>query len=37
VHKGKDYLIRKRETLDDILRNQVESDIFEAEPANVVA
>jgi len=24
VHKGKDYLIRKRETLDDILRNQVE-------------
>jgi diaminopimelate decarboxylase len=24
VHKGKDYLIRKRETLDDILRNQVD-------------
>ncbi len=22
VHKGKDYLIRKRETIDDILRNQ---------------
>ncbi len=27
VHKGKDYLIRKRETLEDILRNQVEVDI----------
>ena len=24
IHEGKDYLIRKRETLDDILRNQVE-------------
>ena len=24
IHKGKDYLIRKRETLEDILRNQVE-------------
>jgi diaminopimelate decarboxylase len=24
VHKGQDYLIRKRETLDDILRNQIE-------------
>lgn len=24
VHNGKDYLIRKRETMDDILRNQVE-------------
>ncbi len=24
VHKGKDYLIRKRETIDDILRNQEE-------------
>ncbi|MBI2967946.1 MAG: diaminopimelate decarboxylase [Bacteroidetes bacterium] len=24
VYKGKDYLIRKRETLDDLLRNQVE-------------
>lgn len=23
VHEGKDYLIRKRETLDDLLRNQV--------------
>ena len=24
VHKGKDYLIRKRENMDDLLRNQVE-------------
>ncbi|CAM1353645.1 diaminopimelate decarboxylase [Tenacibaculum insulae] len=24
IHKGKDYLIRKRETIDDILRNQEE-------------
>ncbi len=24
VHEGKDYLIRQRETLEDILRNQVE-------------
>ncbi len=24
IHKGKDYLIRKRETLDDLLRNQIE-------------
>jgi len=24
IYKGKDYLIRKRESLDDILRNQVE-------------
>ncbi|MDR3095084.1 MAG: hypothetical protein LBU62_10675, partial [Bacteroidales bacterium] len=24
VHDGKDYLIRKRETLDDLLRNQME-------------
>jgi len=27
VHNGKDYLIRQRETLDDLLRNQVEVDI----------
>jgi len=26
VYKGKDYLIRKEETLDDLLRNQVEVD-----------
>ena len=30
VHQGKDYLIRKRETMDDLLRNQVEADIFTA-------
>ncbi|MDR0814495.1 MAG: diaminopimelate decarboxylase [Bacteroidales bacterium] len=24
VHEGKDYLIRKRETLDDLLKNQIE-------------
>ena len=24
IYKGKDYLVRKRETMDDILRNQVE-------------
>jgi diaminopimelate decarboxylase len=28
VHEGKDYLIRKREDLEDILRNQVESVTF---------
>ncbi len=26
VHEGKDYLIRKRETMEDILRNQVDVD-----------
>ena len=29
VHKGKDYLIRERETMEDILRNQIEVEIFE--------
>jgi diaminopimelate decarboxylase len=28
VHEGKDYLIRKREDLEDILRNQLESVTF---------
>ena len=28
VHEGKDYLIRERETMEDILRNQVEVDLF---------
>lgn len=28
IHNGKDYLIRERETMDDILRNQIEHDIF---------
>lgn len=27
VHEGKDYLIRKREVMDDLLRNQVEIDL----------
>jgi diaminopimelate decarboxylase len=27
IHKGKDYLIRQRETLDDLLRNQVELEV----------
>jgi diaminopimelate decarboxylase len=30
IHKGKDYLIRKRETLDDLLRNQIEIPELEA-------
>jgi diaminopimelate decarboxylase len=28
IHNGKDYLIRERETMEDILKNQVELDIF---------
>ncbi|HMO41058.1 MAG TPA: diaminopimelate decarboxylase [Saprospiraceae bacterium] len=32
VHQGKDYLIRQRETLDDILRNQVEVEFLQAMP-----
>lgn len=28
VHEGKDYLIRERETMQDLLRNQVEVDLF---------
>jgi diaminopimelate decarboxylase len=24
IYKGKDYLIRKRETIEDIMRNQLE-------------
>lgn len=28
VHEGKDYLIRQRETMEDLLRNQVEVDVF---------
>lgn len=27
IHEGKDYLIRKRETMDDLLKNQVLIDI----------
>lgn len=29
IHQGRDYLIRERETLDDLLRNQLELPIFE--------
>ncbi len=29
VHKGKAFLIRKRESMEDLLRNQVEAPIFE--------
>lgn len=29
IHEGKDYLIRERETMDDILKNQIEHNIFE--------
>ncbi|MCK5136172.1 MAG: diaminopimelate decarboxylase [Bacteroidales bacterium] len=28
IHEGKDYLIRKREEMDDLLRNQLELDIL---------
>ncbi|MEM9885445.1 MAG: diaminopimelate decarboxylase [Bacteroidota bacterium] len=30
LHEGKDYLIRKRETMEDLLKNQVEAEILEA-------
>ncbi|MDF1694874.1 MAG: diaminopimelate decarboxylase [Saprospiraceae bacterium] len=29
IHEGKDYLIRNHENMDDILKNQIEHDIFE--------
>ncbi|NNF36522.1 MAG: diaminopimelate decarboxylase [Saprospiraceae bacterium] len=29
IYEGKDYLIRKRETMDDIIKNQIEHEIFE--------
>jgi diaminopimelate decarboxylase len=28
IHEGKDYLIRERETMEDILKNQINVDIF---------
>ncbi len=31
VHKGRHYLIRKRESMKDLLRNQTDPDIFEKE------
>lgn len=33
IHEGKDYLIRERENLEDILRNQVSTDIFDSQKA----
>ncbi len=35
VHEGKAHLIRQRETMEDILRNQVEAEIFEPIPVSV--
>lgn len=35
IHKGKDYLIRKRETMKDLLRSQVDVDVFELEDKKV--
>lgn len=35
IHEGQDYLIRRRETLDDLLHTQVEVDIFENKNALV--
>jgi len=31
IHEGKDFLIRSRESMEDILRNQIEQDIFTEE------
>lgn len=33
IHNGKDYLIRERETMEDLLRNQKEHDIFDGQIA----
>ena len=35
IHEGKDYLIRKRETMNDILRNQVEVELHTEAMAKV--
>ncbi len=29
IHEGKDYLIRKRETMEDLLKNQIDINIFQ--------
>ena len=34
IHNGKDYLIRKRETIADLMRNQVDIDIFHENAEN---
>ena len=31
-HEGNDYLIRKRETFDDLVKNQIEATIFKKQP-----
>lgn len=36
VHEGRHYLIRKRETMDDLLRNQVELDVLDQRIAEEV-
>jgi len=35
VHEGEDYLIRRRETLDDLIQTQVDVDIFENKQVTV--
>ena len=35
IYEGKDYLIRKRETMDDLLKNQLEAPVFTKEEAPV--
>ncbi|MEM8524382.1 MAG: diaminopimelate decarboxylase [Bacteroidota bacterium] len=37
LHEGKDYLIRRRETMEDLLRNQVEAEVFVEEQEMVLA
>lgn len=34
IYEGKDYLVRRRETLDDILRNQVDISVLQKEPVS---
>ncbi len=35
IHEGKDYLIRRRENLDDLMQTQIKTDIFERKAAKV--
>lgn len=35
IHDGKDYLIRERENMEDLLKNQIEHDIFELKTEEV--
>ncbi|HMR43733.1 MAG TPA: diaminopimelate decarboxylase, partial [Saprospiraceae bacterium] len=34
IYEGKDYLVRRRETLDDILRTQVDISVLQKEPVS---